>query len=487
MRFSSEIVSGAKISPEAELVVLLHGIRDHARWHQKVSWLLSEIDQVKVFSVKYGYFDVLKFLIPGPWRRTPIKKVLAELRQLRNRFPTNRISVIAHSYGTYAITQALLDDSTFKLHRLVLCGSIVPKGARWDSLSGQVNEHIINECGARDIWPVLAESVTWGFGATGTYGMESTAVTDRFHPFRHGDFFDDEFVINYWVPIFSKNIIEQGVCDKSVTVELCNTPRWWTLLLLLPVKWIIVPIAFSSLIWCSWRWSYAGPMKVHRIDDYSESQCIQGKGFRAFNEVWIDEYSFFGTLDRHTIQASVQKSAGLEVAVYDLLGTPLRKGCRSDEDCVAALPPDKRCQPEESCATDKYLWRKAILVNDGRSKVEWHWTQNPNHPNPEKAEGFGFKGHYPLTAFTYELILPDGVNFDGNWAVEPSRYGWPSNCERIYEEVGEQSKSSDLKLVCSGVWLLGLGPVGWIEDLVITFEVNGWGYCPQPSKQKLSN
>jgi hypothetical protein len=112
------------------------------------------------------------------------------------------LSVIAHSFGTYAIGKILKENPDIRLHRLILCGAILPSEFRWDQIPHSVETEIINDCGIRDIWPVLAQSTTFGYGPSGRFGFGAPGVRDRYHDFGHGGFFQEQFVSNFWLPWF---------------------------------------------------------------------------------------------------------------------------------------------------------------------------------------------------------------------------------------------------------------------------------------------
>src|SRR5207244_3865633 len=104
-------------------------------------------------------------------RQGPVQRVVRELRDLRASHPTARISVVAHSFGTYALVKAL-EEPDIRLNRVILCGCIVPEEFRRARHEAQLGaDSILNDCGTHDIWPVLAKSLTWGYGATGTFGF----------------------------------------------------------------------------------------------------------------------------------------------------------------------------------------------------------------------------------------------------------------------------------------------------------------------------
>ncbi|MDQ5868012.1 MAG: hypothetical protein M3390_20145, partial [Chloroflexota bacterium] len=210
---------------DRQVVLLVHGIRTHANWQEMVVEQLAEKNSITVIPVRYGYLDLFRFWFPWLTRERPIQKTLRRIRAAISRHPHARLSIIAHSFGTYAITKILDDNPDIKVFRLILCGSIVPTEFRWDKITGdQIHDPVINECGARDIWPVVAQATTWGYGASGTFGFGSAAagVEDRFHNYRHSDYFTPEFVEHFWKPY-----IERGEITKSAWGAKRPPPPWW--------------------------------------------------------------------------------------------------------------------------------------------------------------------------------------------------------------------------------------------------------------------
>jgi hypothetical protein len=213
-----------------EVIVLLHGIRTHAEWQEMVRRVLERIPHTKVIPLKYGFFDAFRFWFPGRLRRKPIDELRWRIRDAHNLYPGARLSAIAHSYGTYAICQILDDDPGMKLGRLVLCGSILSTSLRWDKMRRQITSEIINECGIRDIWPVLAESTTWGYGASGTFGFGAPGVHDRYHHCGHSDYFTEQMVADYWLPWFQTQAKIHTGHDK-------RSPYLWSFLTIIKLKY----------------------------------------------------------------------------------------------------------------------------------------------------------------------------------------------------------------------------------------------------------
>jgi pimeloyl-ACP methyl ester carboxylesterase len=225
------------------VVVLIHGIRTAAWWQSRIAAVITEELGATVIPLKYGYFDLLRFLCPfGFCRREPIERLRKQLQGIRDDFRDSRIVVFAHSYGTYALSRILSENPRFTFHRVILCGSIIKETFDWDRVQNQIltspredkRNAIINECGIRDIWPVFAKSISWGYGATGTYGFGVQNVRDRFHPGGHSAFFNTEFVRKYWIPAVAGLPVEYSPTDRSVT----GSPIWFTPLRIIPIRWV---------------------------------------------------------------------------------------------------------------------------------------------------------------------------------------------------------------------------------------------------------
>ena len=229
---------------QQEVVLLIHGIRTQAEWQDMVADVLGQIPDALVWPLKYEFFDAVRFWFPLATRDRPIGEILWRIREARRRYPTARLSVIAHSFGTYATGMILRDNQDISLHRLVLCGSVLPRGFRWDRIGRQIDKEVINDCGMHDVWPVLAECASWGYGASGTYGFGTPGIHDRYHDIRHSGFFRRSFVKKFWVPWFQSGERRPGIASR-------RRPYLWSLMTVFRIRWILAAIPF---VLAGWLW-----------------------------------------------------------------------------------------------------------------------------------------------------------------------------------------------------------------------------------------
>lgn len=232
------------------VIVLIHGIRDYALWQSQVRNELRASGFV-VELTNYGRFDIFRFLIPVSFfRRGAARKIERQLKIIVTNNPGKKISIIAHSFGTLMLARILEDDFALKLDRIILCGSILPHDFPFEQFQGRYRAPILNEVGTKDVWPAMAESVTWGYGSAGTFGFRRPLVEDRWHNHvGHGDFLTSKFCQKYWVPFIANGEIIGGTTSPS------PPPFWIRLISILRVKYLLIFLIilgiYSTYFWTS--------------------------------------------------------------------------------------------------------------------------------------------------------------------------------------------------------------------------------------------
>jgi TIR domain len=195
------------------LVILVHGIRDIARWQSEIRDTLEKHGFL-VELTNYDRMNLLEFLLPFPfvYFRTIAKNIVwKQIRHAQSLHPGSKVSIIAHSFGTYIISELLRSEFDIRFYRVVFCGSVVSYTFPFEQFGNRYNDYILNEVGTADPWPAVAESVTTGYGSAGTYGFRRPGVRDRFHNGAgHGFFLRSEFCEKFWVLYLSSGTIEKG-------------------------------------------------------------------------------------------------------------------------------------------------------------------------------------------------------------------------------------------------------------------------------------
>ncbi len=187
---------------ENTVVILVHGIWTRAMWQGVVKKTLEDAGLLAL-PTNYNKFDVLRFLLPFErFKAVPVRRVSAEVSEARNRFRDGHISILAHSFGTY-ITGKLLSDTDYRFDKIAFCGSVLRDDFDFASANSRFST-IINEIGCRDVWPAIAAKISWGYGATGSFGFNrGNYVTDRKHKdYGHSRFLNRDFCERFWVPFF---------------------------------------------------------------------------------------------------------------------------------------------------------------------------------------------------------------------------------------------------------------------------------------------
>lgn len=198
---------------DSHVVILVHGIHTNGSWQQDVQEQMEGVPCLRVQELGYE-------LVTGPHfamfsRAGPIKKVVRDIRTIKREEPLVKVSVIAHSFGTYIISKVLEENPDIQFHKIITCGSVVRRDYDWSKHAPHARRgDIVNDVGVRDLWPVIANCMTFGYGASGNQGFRNASVTDRFFNYGHSDFFElkNDHIRKYWRPIFESGTIQKSEC-----------------------------------------------------------------------------------------------------------------------------------------------------------------------------------------------------------------------------------------------------------------------------------
>jgi pimeloyl-ACP methyl ester carboxylesterase len=193
------------------LVLTVHGIRTHAHWQKQLSELLAQ-HNFQPHAIDFGYFPLVKFLFTG-LRRAKVEWFCDEYTHACEQYKSYLDkegwkaypSIVAHSFGTYLVAEAMLKYPHIKFNKVILAASILPTDFPWEDilLRGQF-EALRHEYGGKDTWTsatrFLAHDVGTG-GATGYGGTQGHRFLEiRRNLFKHSDFFHDGYMEAEWIP-----------------------------------------------------------------------------------------------------------------------------------------------------------------------------------------------------------------------------------------------------------------------------------------------
>jgi hypothetical protein len=194
----------------------LHGIRTRAAWQRSLADIAHQLGWVcRLDRWNFGHFSVVRFLLPRQRRakvawlnetyHTEINDKHVAVGE--NRYP----SIIAHSFGSYILGNALLKYETLRFNKIILCGSILPKDFPWDVLlnRGQV-QAVRNEYGVNDRWSRIVKWFVSGTGDSGVTGF--SCQHPRFEQahfpfFTHSEYFDRGHMRTVWGAFLNKALL----------------------------------------------------------------------------------------------------------------------------------------------------------------------------------------------------------------------------------------------------------------------------------------
>ena len=232
--------------------LVVHGMNTVGDWQEKLTWLIGRMygRMVPVAIYKYG---VIRPGVMFGWRqRQLMRKLQAKMRILSAEAAEAKLQgkpdVIAHSFGTWLIANALLDDETLVIGRLILLGAVVPPNFPWQTLLDRKQvEHVLNHGATKDAWVPLAH---WGIphsGPGGTRGFPPPIVNIRAEGFGHSDYFlsDDrlrEVFDGVWRPFLSWSAPQ---FQQPVVQPRPWKPAWW---ILRKTTWLVAVLLFITIL-----------------------------------------------------------------------------------------------------------------------------------------------------------------------------------------------------------------------------------------------
>lgn len=198
------------------LIVLVHGIQTFGNWQRRLHRLIHDKEpDVVVHEHNYG---VRSFAVLLPGRRAKkVRQFREELLHVLSLEKWDRVDIVAHSFGTYIVGEALRGiarETTLadrpKVHTVLLAASVLPPEYPWRELTGDVVDRIVNDCSAYDKALLLTMFPLPGLGLGGRIGFEGFtghSLFNRRFAFGHSGFFVEaqadtqSFMEEWWLPL----------------------------------------------------------------------------------------------------------------------------------------------------------------------------------------------------------------------------------------------------------------------------------------------
>jgi serine/threonine-protein kinase len=241
------------VHADGHKAVALHGIRTHAAWQRAFSEVAHEAGiDVRMDKWNFGYFSVFRFL--SPWSRQARVSWFREAYEAEfgvNEGSVLAPSIVAHSFGTYILGNAMLRYPYLRFERVLLCGSILPVDFPWDEIiaRGQVR-HVRNEYGSHDL---ATRIVGWFIPGTGPSGIDGftaqgPAVSQERFSFSHSEYFSRAHMTGRWLPFLG---VARTHMNPPSAVDISYSARsvpWGLVCLYSTSVGVIVALTFALMI-----------------------------------------------------------------------------------------------------------------------------------------------------------------------------------------------------------------------------------------------
>lgn len=443
-----------------KIIVAVHGIRTHAEWTTKLSNLLNIETDYQLWPLNYWPFDAIDLFLPLPFwkkRRDKLRDLLLEAASTGA-----EVSVIAHSFGTFLIINVLKANPHIKLEKLILCGSILRSEDLSLSIRRQVRDQVVNDCGIKDVWPCLAEMLSASYQATGVRGF-GAPIVDRFHSTRHSDYFDEEFMLQYWIPLFKEIALEgqlrQGSLVRRSYPRAIQSLMWAAslrkkiaALFLIMMLTLLVLYVFGNRCWfseCNIR------MNVVRSVSFAEAACYEGK--RVYSNFIQDIIQFNRFISSYEARWYFENNNGRPIhnppVVIDLGGssTPI-------------IPEDHAHAPRPF-----YSYSSSVSWLRG-AKIQWDFRDVTDEPG-----GVGYAGRYQIDDLIFKIRLPRNMEIEkcDECANVIDGVKFENGVDNLERDIGRLCRVYDggQQLSCSN---LSVPPE---TKITYRFNIKGWGKC----------
>ncbi len=192
------------------LVITVHGIRTYGQWGSRLGEILVKLEPtIEVENYSFGFMSFIAFLFPFI-RSLKVRRFQKLLEEKLAEQEWDRVDIVAHSFGTFIVGNALKRLSSQperRINTVILCGSVLRSEFEWDFIVPQCVGRLVNECGNEDGALIASQFFVWGTGAAGRlgfYGLLGSRFQNRFYEGGHSLYFTEEFMKARWASLLTQ-------------------------------------------------------------------------------------------------------------------------------------------------------------------------------------------------------------------------------------------------------------------------------------------
>lgn len=259
-----ELVSTLPTPGVPVAVLTAHGMNTFGKWQEDLAARISLTYRTPVPLMVHKYGRVVAGVIL-PWRHNKLRdRLVLQIKgasaSLERQPAGSAPDVIAHSFGTWLLYQALVHDEDLTVGQVILCGCIVPPNVDWSQFDGRVGA-VLNHYGGKDLWARLAMYVIPRSGPAGLRGFNEQAdVVQVFEPtFSHSQYFAEaerrRVFEEVWEPFLAARGRLENLDGRVFLAEPRSGQEWKTPPAFLHarlVKWLLwfslIPLAFALVV-----------------------------------------------------------------------------------------------------------------------------------------------------------------------------------------------------------------------------------------------
>jgi serine/threonine-protein kinase len=208
-----------------DVVFTVHGVESQGLWQNQVHTEFGGILDFVHIPHPYGPYPAID-TISKTERGEAIEKFWVRYGDTRRRFGDVVPSVIAHSFGTYIVSRALVDFPLIQLDAVILLGSIVDSDYDWSAVRVR---RVLNELAGEDPvvsmfrhgWMRKLIPFTGPSGVDGFSQRDPKLREQVYSRYRHSSYFiDAEHCRESWLPFIRRTERFRHICRECLVGEM---------------------------------------------------------------------------------------------------------------------------------------------------------------------------------------------------------------------------------------------------------------------------